>query len=107
MCGLCGVFGGEAHWTDAAGNDAVFGSGARVTRRGERRYGVELANEVLRLYGLTVADWDGRSFVLRSATGQARLVDHIAAVWPVAARLAGRPPDPLDPALLDRLEREP
>jgi hypothetical protein len=106
MCGLCGVFGNEAHWTDSAGNDAVFGGGARITRRQERRYRVDLANRILRHYGLTLADWDGRSFVLRSLTGQARLVDHIAAVWPVAARLAPRPPDPLDPALLDRLERE-
>ncbi len=106
MCGLCGAFGTEAHWTDSAGNDAVFGAGARITRREERRYRVEIANKVLRPYGLTVADWNGQSFVVRSLTGQAHLVDHIAAVWPVAARLARRPPDPLDPALLDRLERE-
>lgn len=106
MCGLCGVFGSEGHWTDAAGNDAVFGDGARVTRLQERRYRVGLANRILRHYGLTLNDWDGRSFVLRSHTGQARLVDHIAAVWPVAARLSPRAPDPLDPALLARLQRE-
>lgn len=106
MCGLCGVFGTEPHWTDAAGNDPVFGEGARITRRREHRYRVDLANKVLGHYGLTLADWDGRAFVLRSPTGQSRLVDHIAAVWPLAARLAHRPPDPLDPALLERFERE-
>lgn len=106
MCGFCGVFGTEPHWTDAAGNDPVFGEGAWITRRQERRYRVDLANEVLRHYGLTLADWDGRVFILRSPTGQVRPVDHIAAVWPLAARLCRRPPDPLDPALLARLERE-
>lgn len=107
MCGLCGVFGTEAHWTDAAGREAVFGdSGARRTRRQERLRRVALANKVLKHYGLRLADWDGSSFVLSNRTGQTRIVAHVAALWPVAERMAGRRCDPLDPAMIAAVERE-
>ena len=107
MCGLCGVFGAEAHWTDAAGQGA--GSADPVsgrTRRQERLYRVALANKVLGHYGLTLADWDGNYFVLANRTGRSEIVDHLAALWPVAERMAGRPCDPLDPALVAAVERE-
>lgn len=106
MCGLCGVFGAEAHWTDAAGQDA--GSGDPVsgrTRRQERLYRIALANKVLKHYGLTLGDWDGNYFILANRTGRSEIVDHLAAVWPVAERMAGRPCDPLDPALIAAVER--
>jgi hypothetical protein len=105
MCGLCGVFGAEAHWTDATGPDA--GSIDTVsgrTRRQERRYRVALANKVLGHYGLTLGDWDGNYFILANRTGRSEIVDHLAAVWPVAERMAGRPCDPLDPALIAAVE---
>ena len=106
MCGLCGVFGAEAHWTDAAGQDV--GSCDTVsgrTRRQERLYRVALANKVLKHYGLTLGDWDGNYFVLANRTGRAEIVDHLTALWPVAERMAGRPCDPLDPALIAAVER--
>ena len=49
MCGLCGVFLTETHWTDALG--CARGSGGR-TRRHERLHRVALANRVLKHYGL-------------------------------------------------------
>jgi len=107
MCGLCGVFGTEAHWTDAARPDS--GSGAPPggwTRRQERLHRVGLANKVLKHYGLTLADWNGNCFVLRSRTGRSAIVQHLAALWPVAERMAGRGCDPLDPALIAAVERE-
>ncbi|PYM05173.1 MAG: hypothetical protein DMD82_11955 [Candidatus Rokuibacteriota bacterium] len=107
MCGLCGVFGAEAHWTDAAGQDTGSGDPASGrTRRQARLYRVALANKVLKHYGLTLADWDGTYFVLANRTGRSEIVDHLAAVWPVAERMAGRACDPLDPALIAAVERE-
>jgi len=106
MCGLCGVFGAEAHWTDAAGHDAWSSDPVpRRTRRQERLHRVALANKVLAHYGLTLADWNGTSFVLAKRTGRSEIVDHLGALWPVAERMAGRPCDPLDPALIAAVER--
>ena len=107
MCGLCGVLGGEDHWTDAAGNTAVFG-GREVgqTRRQERQYRVALANRVLRHYGFKLGDWEGASYVLKTATGRSVIVDNLAALWPSAEEMAKRPCDPLDPALIAALEAD-
>ena len=104
MCGLCGVLGTEAHWTDASARPDTFG-GRGTTRRQERFARIALANRILRHYGLRLGDFQGQSYVLRSATGRAELVPHLAGMWSAAERLAGRPCDPLDPALLWALER--
>jgi hypothetical protein len=107
MCGLCGVFGTESHWTDAAGEAAVFGEqAARQPRRQERFTRVALANRVLAHYGLRVSDWQGARFIVSTRTGRSEMVEHLAALWPVAERLAGRTCDPLDPTLIAALERE-
>jgi hypothetical protein len=96
MCGLCGVLGGGEHWTDRPGD--------RAARRRERLEQVRLANAVLRHYGLKLADWQGASFLLTSRTGRMEVVDSLGALWAVAARLAGRRLDPLDPTLVAALE---
>jgi hypothetical protein len=106
MCGLCGVLGSEAHWTDAAARPATFGGGMSVPRRQERFARITLANRVLRHYRLQLADFQGQSYVLRSATGRQELVPHMAAMWAAAERIAGRPCDPLDPAVIAALEQE-
>ncbi len=106
MCGLCGILGAEDHWTDAAGHTTAFGNrGIERTRRQERLYRVGLANTVLKHYGLSLRDWQGTGYVLSTHTGMSVMVDHLAAMWPVAARLAKRPCDPLDSALIAALER--
>ena len=107
MCGLCGVLGSEAHWTDGAGPDSRSGGPpGRSTRRQERLHRVGLTNKVLKHYGLTLTDWDGNCFVLRTWTGRSAIVQHLVALWPVAERMAGRRCDPLDPALIAAVERE-
>ena len=107
MCGLCGVLGTEAHWTDAAGPDSRSGAppGGR-TRRQERLHRVGLVNKVLKHYGLTLADWEGNCFVLRTRTGRSAIVQHLTALWPVAERMSRRRCDPLDAALIAAVERE-
>jgi len=96
MCGLCGILGSGAHWTDRPGEAG--------TRRRQRLRQVALLSRVLRPYGLSVEDWQGRSFLLRSRTGRTEIVDNVGALWPAAARLLGRRLDPLDPALLAALD---
>ena len=56
-------------------------------------------NEVLRHYGLRVSDWAGSKYLLRNKKGRSVLVQDLGSLWPAAQRLAGRPLDPLDPAL--------
>lgn len=104
MCGLCGVLGAEDHWTDASARpDAL---GRQTTRRQERFARIALANRILRHYGLRLGDFEGQSYVLRSATGRAELVPHLAGMWSAAERLAGRTCDPLDRDLIATLERD-
>ena len=104
MCGLCGVL-GASHWTDSHATPGAFAEGQARTRRHERLYRIQLANRVLAHYGLQLADFQGTCFVLSNKTGRSEIVDDLMAVWPAAAQMIGRVPDPLDPDLVDRLER--
>jgi hypothetical protein len=97
VCALCGAFGVAEHWTDATGEGGA-------TAAAERRARAEAANRVLGLYGLRVAEWGGR-FTLTSRTGRTAIVENFGVLWPEAERLAGRPCDPLDPAVIAALER--
>ncbi len=63
------------------------------------------ANRILRPIGLDLSDWQGNAFLLATRTGKTELVDNLSHLWAAAERLLGRPIDPLDPALLQRLGR--
>jgi len=90
MCSLCSVLLGE-HWAE---HDA--GRRAHLLR-------LRLLNRVLVHFGLRLDDWGGRDYVLRDRTGRTAVVADIGSLWLAAERLAGRPLDPLDPALVDAL----
>lgn len=103
MCGLCGVLGTEDHWTEAHGG--AFGNRTlHQTRRQERLHRVALVNKILARYGLKLSEWQGSSYVLKTRTGRSEIVPHLAAVWPLAEALAGRPCDPLDPEIVAAME---
>jgi hypothetical protein len=102
MCGLCGVLGDGSHWAD--GQERGAPSAVPWLRRQARRQRVVLGNAVLRRYGMTLSDWQGAEFVLRSRTGATQIVGSLADLWPKAERLSGTEIDPLDPALLDALD---
>ncbi|MFC4171149.1 hypothetical protein ACFOYU_03605 [Microvirga sp. GCM10011540] len=105
MCALCGVLGGSDHWTDAIARPGVFSRNPEAAdRRRERSRRVQCANKLLTFYGLRLRDWQGSAFLLTSATGKTEIVDHLAHLWIKAERLTGRKCDPLDPALIARLE---
>jgi hypothetical protein len=105
MCALCGVLGGKEHWTAAVKREGVYVRGAEpADRRHERRRRVAEANAILGLFGLSLEDWQADSYILRNRTGRSEVVADLAALWPAAEALAGRPLDPLDPEVLDRRE---
>ena len=113
MCGLCGMFAGERHWTERAASPAIFGGTGdgggdvplRITPARERQERVRLVNRVLDPFGLVLAEWAAASYVLRTKTGRSEMVPDLGALWPAAERLLGRPFDPLDPAFLARFAR--
>ena len=73
MCALCGVLGGDGHWTDAAARPGVFTRNIdSLQRRRERSKRVACAQKVLSFYGLTLSDWQASSFILSTQTGRAR-----------------------------------
>jgi hypothetical protein len=103
MCGLCGMLGGEVHWLErrpaASGGDAAI-----PTHRAERLHRATLLNRVLQDYGLTLADWQGSSYMLSNRTGRTEIAANLMEIWKAAERMRGRRCDPLDPALLERLD---
>jgi hypothetical protein len=105
MCALCGVLGGSDHWADAAGRPGVFTRVADpLERRRERARRIAAANRILAHYHMNVADWQGSAFILSTATGKTEMVENLSHLWSVAERLSGRMCDPLDPALLLRMD---
>jgi len=106
VCALCGILGGQEHWTEPLERDGVYvRASGPAERRRERALRIAEANAILGLFGLTLEDWQGGSYVLRNRTGRSEIVKHLAALWPTAEGLAGRPLDPLDLGTLERRER--
>jgi hypothetical protein len=105
MCALCGVLGGKDHWTAPIKREGVYVLGEEpADRRRERRRRISEANAILGLFGLSLEDWQADAYILRSRTGKSQVVANLAALWPTAEALAGRPLDPLDLKILDRRE---
>jgi hypothetical protein len=102
MCGLCGILGIEGDWTDAP---AVPFSNARATPRAARLRRVQVVNRILVKFGLELSDWQGAQYQLTSRTGRTEIVDNLAQVWQAAERILGRACDPLDAALIERIEQ--
>ena len=105
MCALCGVLGGAEHWADAHARPGAYTRNTGpLERRRERARRVVEANRILAHFALVLSDWQGTAFQLSTRTGKTELVDNLAHLWATAERMIGRPVDPLDPALLERLE---
>ena len=90
MCALCGVL-LTSHWAE------------RDSGRRERVFRVRILNRVLAHFGLELGDWSGRVYVLRDRKGRSAIVEDLGSLWTAAEELAGRPLDPLDPALVAAL----
>jgi hypothetical protein len=104
VCSLCGIIGGRDHWTDSSASPAAFSSRReRHTWHRERQTRTRLLNTVLRPYGLSLKDWSGTAYILRSRTGQTAIVNNLGELWREAERLGHRVCDPLDADLLAAL----
>lgn len=104
MCSLCAALGGHRYWTDAAGHEAFRHNEGKVTRRGERERRVTLLNRVLSVYGLSISDWGGNSYVLHDRAGHRRNVYNLAGIWAEVDAMTDAVCDPLDSRLLETLE---
>jgi len=106
MCALCGVLGGDGHWTDPVKREGIYVRTVTPdARRRERLLRIAEANASLKLFGLSLEDWHGSSYILRNQTGKSEIVVTLAGLWPAAEALSGRLIDPLDPLVLARRER--
>jgi hypothetical protein len=101
VCALCGMLGGQAHWSESDAAPTAFAARAEAhTRQRERQTRVRLLNAVLRHYGLTVTLWAANSYLLSTRTGRTEIVDDLAHLWTTAERLSSKRCDPLDDQLL-------
>ena len=102
MCGFCAGLAGHPHWTEAARDGDAREVDSR-TRWLVRHHRLQLVNAVCAAFGCKVEDWASGQYVVRSSRGQVEIVDALPQVWQVVETIAGRPVDPLDPALLAQL----
>lgn len=111
MCILCSQVWVEDHWSDAAPDgdvDDLVVLESHAVQRGkrlrDRASRARYFSLVLASRGLTLQDWEGSSFILRDAKGNAAVVPNLAAVWAAAATMLGEALDPLDPTLIQAIQ---
>jgi hypothetical protein len=105
MCVLCGQLFTEIHWSERLLDPAHVSQGEGETlRRQNRHVRTRLITDVLAHYRLDVRDdLSAMNYVVDNRKGVQLVVASLAELWPAAARMTGRPLDPLDGALLDHL----
>lgn len=96
MCGLCGLIGEDAHWSDPLDKS--------IPGRRERLRRIASINRVIAPFRLKVSDFQGSSYLIQGATGKQGLASGLDQLWQVAEELVNRKLDPLDPRILDNLE---
>jgi hypothetical protein len=100
VCSLCGTLYSTRHWAEAPAAGAALDARRAWLRDRLRR--VELLNRLLLPLALSVDEWEGTAYVLRTRTGESVLCSDLATLFVEAERLAGRRLDPLDGDLLAR-----
>ena len=79
MCSLCGTLYSTRHWAEAPGAGAAVDARRAWLRDRLRR--VELLNRVLRPLALSVDEWEGTAYVLRTRTGESVLCADLATLF--------------------------
>jgi hypothetical protein len=90
MCSLCNVL-MSTHWAEQGESRR-----SRILR-------TRFLQRLLGHFGLSLSEWAGSVYVLSDRKGSTAVVQDIGTLWSTAQALAGRPLDPLDPALLESL----
>jgi hypothetical protein len=98
MCILCYGLTGEEHWSDAqVGTESP--SSVRARRRA-------LLTAIMAAHGLGYSDDPtGITSLISDRKGKVQVARSLGEVWAAADQLVKRPLDPLEPALLARLDR--
>jgi hypothetical protein len=96
VCILCYGLTGEEHWTDAR-----VGHEPRASVRARRR---AMLVQIMRAHGLDYSDDpSGVTALISDRKGSVEVAGGLGEAWAAGERLAGRPLDPLDSELLQRL----
>jgi hypothetical protein len=99
VCILCYGLTGEEHWTDAR-----VGPHPHPSARARRRL---MLARILAAYGLDCSDDpNGIATLVSNRKGKVVVARGLGEVWAAAQQLAGRPLDPLEPALLRTFSRD-
>lgn len=99
MCILCYGLTGEEHWSDAP-----VGAEASTSVRARRR---ALLTKIMSAHGLDYSDDPtGVTSLISDRKGKVQVARSLGEVWAAAEQLAKRPLDPLEPAVLARLDPE-
>ena len=105
MCALCGVLGADDHWTSAVSRPGVYTrNDDRTGRRREAAKRLTIANALLGTRRLSLREWQGGTYILSNATGNTRVFQSLAHLWPEAEAMISGQFDPLDPEFLGKLE---
>lgn len=92
MCGLCGSF-AEVHWTAGP---------AAATRPAIGRSRIAQSAALAAAgSGVRIAAW-GQGYRVTGPTGRTELASDLAGLWRAIDKIGRAPPDPLDPAWIDR-----
>jgi hypothetical protein len=99
VCIVCYALTGEEHWTDAR-----VGHEPRASVRARRR---AMLSRIMAAHGLDYSDDPtGVTALISDRKGGVEVAGNLGEVWAAAERLAGRPLDPLDASLVERLAAE-
>lgn len=94
------------HWSETGTDVARSAEIASARQRYlERAYRVRLINRVLERYGCRSEDWTGGQYIVRNMNGAAEVVMSLPQLWRAVDQVSGRLTDPLDEALIERLEK--
>lgn len=99
MCGLCGLIGEDAHWSDPLDT--------HLPGRRERLRRIASINQVVAPFRLKINDVQGAAYLVQGATGKQGIASGLEQLWKVAEEIVNRRLDPLDPVILDHLETLP
>lgn len=96
MCGFCGQIAGRRHWS--AGPDR-----SRPPTGAERQRLLRLAAKLLTASHIRITPW-ANGFQVTGPTGRSALLRDLGDIWHGADQVSAQGFDPLDEAMLDRLE---
>lgn len=96
MCGLCGLIGEEAEWSD--------GLHSSLPKRRNRLRRILFINHVIKPYRLNITDFQGVNYLVETLTGKQGIANGLNNLWDEIEKLTGREIDVLDPLILNHLE---